>query len=121
MVQSALAMPNQSAWDTLVSHWLDIKSIDARPFDPNAPVHSFTIWPCSGSKEDYIVIRPKDMNDYLEVKRYHLNRLNYEDFARYARCYPGDPNYVNPPEPNLAEYIKESNDPNLTVLLKDLL
>ena len=130
-VADANALPDPNAvlaFQILYQHWLDVKSTDSKVFDPNVPVkHVFTVWPCSGSKDDYLVVRCKDPNDSLEVTSFHMNRLNYEDFARFARVYPGDPNHISqpvkmaePPEPNLAEILKDVNDPVLIQAIKEI-
>lgn len=135
----SLADPKDSAWNILVSHWLEVKSVESKEFDPNVQEkHIFTVWPCyDTTKDDYLVIRTKDPNTYLEVTKFHRNRMNYVDFAIFARQYAGDPNWIppvipdigkiepneppDPCEPNLAEMLEGVTDKGLITAIKELM
>lgn len=124
-------MPNQPAWDILVSHWLEVKSADVKVFDPNSnPKHVFYVWPCNNNRDNYIVVRCKDPNDSLQVTSWHKNRFGMDDLNIYLKtCMAADPNYprvkepnkpADPCEPNLVKVLAGVDDPNLVNFIKSI-
>lgn len=126
MLSLSLSEPNtlssDLAWQILTQHWLEVKSIDAKPFDPNSQKHMFTLWPCDGNRDNYIVVRTKDPLDTLQVTSYHKNRMDYTDFSIFARQYrPVRPEPPQPKDPNLAEVLQGVTDPNLAAAIRELM
>ena len=112
-------LANDFGWQMIMRYWLSYTTIETKW--QTGGMKDFTFESSTvGPYRSRVVASVKDPNQMMIT--WHKDKLfNYDEFARFARSYPDDPNHVKPPEPNWPGIIADVNDPAFEAAVKEMM